>query len=112
MNNMKNALIKIDESELISDSRNGVTRLVRYYNLNGHTFKIFYENSNGSPMGFNSKKSLSQYAKNDAKWNYLEDIKSVKMPNPTPSYFAMEDSKKHCFDFFDRMEAHLVKIYA
>lgn len=109
---MEKKLIKIDETEFISNSKNGITKLIRYYELNGKKFRIQYENSNGSPLGFNSKKCLDQYSENDARWNHLEDISVLKMFNACPSYFDMGGSKQHCMEFFRKMEAHLVKIYS
>lgn len=100
----------IDETEFINDTGKGITKQTRTYELNGEKFKIHYELSNGSPMGFNTKMSLLQYSKGDGKWNFLEDISVLKMNGPIPSYFS-RTAKGHALEFFRKMEEHLVKIY-
>ncbi len=100
----------LDETPLVNDLNKGITKQTKTYSLNGEKFQIRFENSNGSPMGFNYKMCLSQYSKAEAKWNNLEDIKVLGM-EPIPSYYARE-----CLSFMQRffklMERRLVKIYS
>jgi hypothetical protein len=101
----------LDETLFIHDTSKGVTKQTKTYFLNGEKFQIRFENSNGSPMGFNYKMCLAQYSKADAKWNNLEDIKVLNMSSRIPSYYS-SDAKKHCIEFFQKMEERLVKIYS
>lgn len=105
-------LVLIDSTLFISDDRKGVTKQTKTYELNGEKFQIRYENSNGFPMGFNSKKCLAQYSKEKGQWNNLEDIGVLDMSMKTPSYFDMQVSKKHCEEFFNKMEQRLAKVYS
>jgi hypothetical protein len=100
----------IDETEFIHGDGRGITKQTRTYNLNGDKFQIRYENSNGSPLGFNSKMCLTQYSKSEGRWNYLEDIKVLKMSTPIPNYYS-SSCKAHALEFFQKMEERMVKIY-
>jgi len=100
----------IDETEFIHDTNKGITKQTRTYNLNGEKFQIRYENSNGSPLGFNYKMCLSQYSKSEGRWNNLEDIKVLNMSGPIPGYFS-SSCKAHALEFFQKMEERMVKIY-
>jgi len=101
----------LDETLFIHDTSKGVTKQTKTYRLENEKFQIHYENSNGSPMGFNSKMSLRQYSKEKATWNTLEDISVLNMSSRIPSYYS-SDAKKHCIEFFQKMEERLVKIYS
>ena len=103
-------LVLLDETPLVNDLRKGLTKQTKTYSLNGEKFQIRFENSNGSPMGFNYKMCLSQYSKAEAKWNNLEDIKVLGM-GPIPSYYSY-DSLSFMKTFFKKMEERLVKIYS
>ena len=105
------ALEILDETLFIHDTNKGVTKQTKTYRLENEKFQISYENSNGSPMGFNSKMCLRQYSKEKATWNTLEDISVLNMSIRIPSYYS-SDSKKHCTEFFQKMEERLVKIYS
>jgi hypothetical protein len=90
----------------------GMTKKVNVYRLkNGEKFRITYENSNGFPLGFNSKKCIAQYSKKDSQWNNLEDISVLQMSMPTPSYYS-SSTVTHMNEFFDRMEKRMVTIYS
>lgn len=92
--------------------KHGVTKKVQIYRLkNSEKFRITYENSNGSPLGFNSKMCISQYSAKDARWNYLEDISILKMSISIPNYYS-SDSINHMNEFFERMEERMVIIYS
>lgn len=102
----------LDETSLIHDLKNGITKQTKTYQLGDQKFQIRYENSNGSPLGFNHKMCICQYSKSEAKWNYLEDISVIKDKlGPTPSYFSYQ-SKQHMIRFFKEMEDRLVRIYS
>jgi hypothetical protein len=103
-------LILLDETEKVVNHQGGVTKQTKTYKLGDEKFKIRYENSNGSPLGFNSKMCLSQYSKEKAQWNNLEDISVLKMSSPIPSYYS-SGSGKHMEEFFKLMEERLIKIY-
>lgn len=100
----------LDETPLVNDLNKGITKQTKTYSLNGEKFQIRFENSNGSPMGFNYKMCLSQYSKAEAKWNNLEDIEVLGM-GPIPSYYSAE-SNNYMKKFFKLMEERLVKIYS
>lgn len=106
----KPKLILLDETPLVNDLNRGVTKQTKTYSLNGERFQIRYENSNGSPLGFNYKMCLSQYSKSESKWNNLEDIKVLGELSQIPSYYSRE-CFSHMTLFFKRMEERLVKIY-
>lgn len=109
---MKSKLIIIDETSPVIDTNRGMIKQTKTYRLGDEKFQICYEHSNGSPLGFNTKKCLCQYSKNDGKWNYLEDISVIsESVRNVPSYFSSE-SKQHMELFFKEMEARLVKIYS
>src|SRR3990172_9388299 len=101
-------LVKINETEVVNTS--GVTKQTKYYNMDGRKFAIAYENSNGSPMGFNSKMCLRQYDGVNAKWHNLEDIKVLGM-GKIPNYFSDGESRRHMNEFFTKMEKHLTTVY-
>jgi len=103
-------LILLDETPLVNDLNKGVTKQTKTYSLNGEKFQIRYENSNGSPLGFNYKMCLAQYSKAEGKWNNLEDIKVFDM-GPIPSYYS-RDCLTHMKLFFKKMEERLTKIYS
>ena len=100
----------LDETPLVNDLHRGITKQTKTYSLNGEKFQIRFENSNGSPMGFNYKMCLAQYSKSDGKWNNLEDIKVLNL-GPIPSYYSAE-SNHYMKTFFKLMEERLVKIYS
>jgi hypothetical protein len=100
----------LDETPLVNDLHRGITKQTKTYSLNGEKFQIRFENSNGSPMGFNYKMCLAQYSKADGKWNNLEDIKVLNL-GPIPSYYSAE-SNHYMQKFFKLMEERLVKIYS
>lgn len=106
----KAKLILLDETPLVNNMDSGVTKQTKTYSLNGEKFQIRFENSNGSPIGFNYKMCLSQYSKTEAKWNNLEDIKVLGM-GPIPSYYSRE-CLAYMNLFFKKMEERLVKIYS
>ena len=109
---MKSKLIIIDETSPVIDTNRGMIKQTKTYRLGDEKFQICYEHSNGSPLGFNTKKCLCQYSKNDGKWNYLEDISVLsESVRNVPSYFSSE-SKQHMELFFKEMESRLVKIYS
>jgi len=103
-------LILLDETEKVLNHQGGVTKQTKTYKLGDEKFQIRYENSNGSPCGFNSKMCLRQYSKEKAQWNNLEDISVLKMPFPKPSYYSSE-STRYMEEFFKLMEKRLTKIY-
>ena len=100
----------LDETPLVNDLNKGLTKQTKTYSLNGEKFQIRFENSNGSPMGFNYKMCLAQYSKADAKWNQLEDISVLGM-GPIPSYYSVE-SNNYMKTFFKKMEERIIKIYS
>jgi hypothetical protein len=100
----------LDETPLVNNSQGGLTKQTKTYFLNGEKFQIRFENSNGSPMGFNYKMCLSQYSKSEAKWNNLEDIKVLGM-GPIPSYYS-SDNISFMKKFFKLMEERIIKIYS
>ena len=106
----KPKLVLLDETPLVNNSQGGLTRQTKTYSLNGEKFQIRFENSNGSPMGFNYKMCLRQYSKAEGKWNNLEDIKVLGM-GPIPSYYS-HDTLSFMKTFFKKMEERLVKIYS
>ena len=109
---MKGKLIVIDETSPVINTKSGVFKQTKTYRLGDEKFQIRYENSNGSPLGFNTKKCLCQYSKNDGKWNYLEDISVLsESVRNVPSYYC-STSKQHMELFFKEMEDRIVKIYS
>ena len=102
-------LILLDETELVNGSSSISQR--KTYQLGTEKFQIRYENSNGSPCGFNSKMCLSQYSKEKGQWSNLEDIKVLSMSTSIPSYYS-SDKKTHMDEFFKKMEVRLTKIYS
>lgn len=108
----KPKLVVLDESPLIINYNKGVTKQTKIYKLGDEKFRIRYENSNGTPLGFNNKMCLSQYSKTDAKWNHLEDIKVLSVfVNEIPSYYSHK-CESHMKQFFKEMEDRLVKVYS
>ena len=100
----------IKSTDLVNES--GLTKQTKFYKTdNGTKYKIKYENSNGSPLGFNNKMSLSQFDPTSGKWNYLDDISILSMKLKIPNYYSAEDSLKHMKEFFEKMEDHCVTIY-
>ena len=90
----------------------GLTKTERYYKLGDRTFMIRYENSNGSPLGFNSKMCLRQYDPAKGCWNNLEDIKCLDMSTKIPNYFSEHESRRHMNEFVAKMEKHMVEVYS
>jgi hypothetical protein len=108
---MKKSLQILDETEFINDTNQGVTSLTKTYGFGEDKFQIRYENSNGSPLGFNSKMCLRQYSREKAQWNNLEDIRVLKMSEGIPSYFS-SSCKSHCLEFFQKMEDRIIRVYS
>lgn len=78
--------------------------------INGKKFKIFYDNSNGSPLGFNYKFSAS-VMEDSGKWAYVAEKKDIGYK--TVSYVSDHDERKaDAIKFIDAMQKHLEKIYA
>ena len=101
----------LDKTEFINDLRRGVTSLTETYQFGEDKFQIRYENSNGNPLGFNSKMCLRQYSRKDAKWNNLEDITVLKMNGEIPSYYS-HNCKSHCEEFFKKMKERIIRVYS
>lgn len=99
----------IKETELIN--KYGLTKQTKYYEYNGRKFKIYFENSNGYCIGFNSKMCLSQYDPEGGKWNYLEDNRIVGVIEKYASESDVEGSLSLLKEFFRVMEDHLVTVY-
>ena len=108
---MKKSLEILDETEFINDTNQGVTSLTKTYQFGEDKFQIRYENSNGSPLGFNSKMCLRQYSREKAQWNNLEDIRVLKMSEEIPSYYSLY-CKNHCLEFFQKMEERIIRVYS
>ena len=108
---MKKSLQILDETEFIHDTNQGVTSLTKTYQFGEDKFQIRYENSNGSPLGFNSKMCLRQYSREKAQWNNLEDIRVLKMSEEIPSYYS-RSCKNHCLEFFQKMEERIIRVYS
>ena len=108
---MKKSLQILDETEFIHDTNGGVTSFTKTYQFGEDKFQIRYENSNGSPLGFNSKMCLRQYSREKAQWNNLEDIRVLKMSEGIPSYFS-PSCKSHCLEFFKKMEERIIRVYS
>ena len=109
---MENKLKLISKTKLVSDAKNGITRQDKYYEFNGRKFKIRYEESNGSPLGFNSKKCLLRYDEVAGKWNALEDIRTLDMKERCTNYFDMGSALREMKEFFSKMERHIKTVYA
>ena len=101
----------IDETELIVNPNRGITKQIKTYQVGDEKFQIRYENSNGSPMGFNYKMCLAQYSKEKAQWNNLEDISVLKMSEKIPNYFS-HNAVNHLKEFQLKMLQRLNKIYS
>ena len=108
---MSKKLQLLDETEFINDTNKGVTSLIKTYKFGEDKFQIRYENSNGSPLGFNSKMCLRQYSREKAQWNNLEDIRVLKMNQGIPSYYS-QSCKTHCLEFFQKMEDRIIRVYS
>ena len=108
---MKKSLQVLDETECIHVTNKGVTSLTKTYQFGEDNFQIRYENSNGSPLGFNSKMCLRQYSREKAQWNNLEDIRVLKMSEGIPSYYS-HSCKTHCLEFFQKMEDRIIRVYS
>jgi len=104
-------LIVLDEGEFVKNFRSGMTKLEKVYKCGDKRFRIRYEMSNGSPLGFNYKKCLSQY--NGEEWKNLDDMRSVRhlVPTVCNNYYS-ETAVQECIEFFAAMEKRILKIYA
>jgi hypothetical protein len=104
---VKPKLKVIETSPIIN--QDGKTALTKFYTLNGVKYKIRYENSNGTSLGFNDKMCLLCF--DGAKWNALEDIRILNIEK-APNYFSHQESRVHKEKFFKLMEKHLVTVYS
>lgn len=105
-----NKLELVEETNLVNSG--GVTSLTKFYKTTEspkRVFKIKYEMSNGSPLGFNYKKASSEYT--DGKWNHVEEIKDLKMTARCNNYFDHPAALKECNEFFKLMEEKIEKLY-
>lgn len=103
-----NNLTIIESSELINS--NGVTSRTIYYKSDcNRKFKIRYDMSNGSPLGFNYKKSASEFK--DGKWNYIDEIKNLNMTTHCDNYYAHDDALRECREFFRLMTKKIQNFY-
>ena len=61
-------------TEQICNPTKGIFKQTKYYNFNGKKFRIHFEHSNGSSLGFNHKKCISILDETTNKWNAAHDI--------------------------------------
>ena len=100
----------VEETDLVNSG--GVTSLTKFYKTTEapkRVFKIRYEMSNGSPLGFNYKKASSEYT--DGKWNNIEDISTLNMTARCGNYYDHAGALKECNEFFKLMEEKIEKLY-
>lgn len=90
----------------------GDSRITKIYTMGDDKFKIYYENSNGSPMGFNYKKCCAIWDPTNKKWNNLHDIKDIpNIEHKSPNYYDVRATKLHADEFFIKMEQLIIEFY-
>ncbi len=104
----KSGLVIIDRSPLRNSE--GVTSRITYYKSDcGRKFKIRYDMSNGTPMGFNYKKSASEFY--DGKWHHIDEIKNLRMTKHCSNYYDHEGAYAEMLEFFRLMSDRIVNFY-
>ena len=96
-------------TEVIQEFKWNKPRGDKIVKINGKKFKVFYDNSNGSPLGFNYKFSAS-VMEDSGKWSYVAEKEDIGYT--TVSYVSDESSRKaDAENFCEAMITYLEKIY-
>lgn len=73
----KNDFKKIKDLSNIVDPKNGKTRVVSLWEYKGRKFRFTFENTNGTPCGFDYKHCIDVFNINDDEWKHLTDKKDI-----------------------------------
>lgn len=73
----KNDFKKIKDLSNIVDPKNGKTRVVTLWEYKGRKFRFVFENTNGTPCGFDYKHCIDVFKINDDEWKHLADKKDI-----------------------------------
>ena len=99
------------ETEKICNDQKGVFKQDKYYKIGGKKFRIKFEHSNGSPIGFNSKKCIQGFDDIHIKWNSLHDVSEVDIGMKCPSYYSSE-CEEYMKYYFAAMEKFIEELYS
>jgi len=103
-------LIKYHETELIANLKKGMFAQDRYYKMGLRKFRIRFENSNGTYLGFNSDMCASMFDPSTSQWKNLHEIKELRLKSTCPSYYSKE-TLSFMKTYFAEMKKFLEKIY-
>lgn len=71
----KAELVKILASEC--DTNKGIVRLVQLWDFNGRKFRFTFENSNGTPCGFDYKHCVDVFNVTEDAWKHIGDKRDI-----------------------------------
>lgn len=71
----KAELIKVLAS--VCDTNRGIVRLVQLWNFNGMKFRFTFENSNGTPCGFDYKHCVDVFNVDAGEWKHIGDKRDI-----------------------------------
>ena len=70
------------------DTNKGIVKLVELHEYNGKTFKFTFENSNGTPCGYDYKHSVSVFNKDADEWKQIGDKNDINAFASQPIDYA------------------------
>jgi len=111
----ENGLAPMEEivgTEVIQEHTWNGPSAVKIIKVNGKKFKLFYEKSNGSPLGFNYKMCASVMDDNGT-WKYAFDSSEMPEYDSDVSYVSSESSRKSdAIVFITLLQKRVEKLYA
>lgn len=73
----KNDFKKIKDLSNIVDPEHGNTRVATLWEYKGKKFRFTFENSNGTPLGFDYKHCIDVFNVSEDTWKHLADKKDI-----------------------------------
>ena len=73
----KNTLVKVLCDTC--DTKNGIVKLVELHRVNGKMFKFIFENSNGTPLGFDYKHCAKVFNTDSDEWKNVGDKDGIRI---------------------------------
>jgi len=100
------------ETEIIQEHEWNGLSATKIIKVNGKKFKLFYEKSNGSPLGFNYKMCASVMNESGS-WDYVCERKDIIDYQSDVSYvYNKEEREADSIDFIEKLQLYIEKIYA
>lgn len=105
-------LVETKETEVIQAFQFNHNKGDKILKIDGKKFKIYFESSNGSPLGFNYNRSASVMNESGS-WDYVAEGKDINFDMQDCSYVSDTATKmKTAKRFMDEMTKYLEKVYS